>query len=129
MVSSAELPCIDMSTQNEAPLVLAQASKWVQSCDVDVHRGQILKGTQQRLKAQTHLSAQDAAAALAAASFLDQLTSSQVRLLGRCRQCVVLSTAHVPQFEHVLRALSKPKHTVISISTMQQCMLLRLLLQ
>lgn len=66
-----------------------QASQRVQSCDVDCYRGQILQGTQQRLQAQTHLSAQDAAAALAAASFLDQLTSSQVRLLGR-------STVHVP---------------------------------
>jgi hypothetical protein len=67
--------------------MLIQAGNQVQGCDVDFHRGQILEGTQQRLKAQTHLSAQDAAAALAAASFLDQLTSSQVRLPGRCLHC------------------------------------------
>jgi len=74
-----------------------------------LHRGQILEGTQQRLKAQTHLSAQDAAAALAAASFLDQLTSSQVCLLNRCLHCGAASTAHVPQYEHALRHFPQPK--------------------
>lgn len=64
--------------------MLIQASNQAQRCYMKLHRGQILEGTQQRLKAQTHLSAQDAAAAVAAASFLDQLTSSQVCLLFRC---------------------------------------------
>ncbi len=96
---------------------------------MELHRGQILEGTQQRLKAQTHLSTQDAAAALAAASFLDQFTSSQVRLLGRCLHCGAASTAHVPQYEHALRHFPEPTQIIMSISTTQQSMLLRLLLQ
>ncbi|KAL0025084.1 hypothetical protein WJX79_007064 [Trebouxia sp. C0005] len=58
---------------------------------IEALKGQILEGTQQRLKAQTHLSAQDAAAAVAAASFLDQLTSSQALelFLGCCRHRAV----------------------------------------
>ncbi|KAL0023565.1 hypothetical protein WJX77_002562 [Trebouxia sp. C0004] len=58
---------------------------------IEALKGQILEGTQQRLRAQTHLSAQDAAAALAAASFLDQLTSSQALelFLDCCRHRAV----------------------------------------
>ena len=52
----------------------------LQICLFLLCRSQILAATQQRLKANTDLPAQDAAAALAAASFLDQLTSSQVQL-------------------------------------------------
>ena len=84
---------------------------------MELHRGQILEGTQQRLKAQTHLCAQDAAAALAAASFLDQLTSSQVRLLNRCLHHDALSTAHVPQYEQALSTTKINYHEHICNAT------------
>ena len=111
MVFSAELPCIHMWTKNNPGLMLEKASNQAQGCCMKLHRGQILEGAQQRLKAQTHLSAQDAAAALAAASFLDQLTSSQVSLVPRG----AASTAHVPQYEHALRHFLNPKHIIMNI--------------
>ena len=104
--------------------MLVHTSDQVQGCYMGFHRGQILEGTQQRLKAQTHLSAQDAAAALAAASFLDQLTSSQVRLPGRCLHCGAASNAHVPQHKHALRHFPTPKQIIMSMSTTQQSVLL-----
>ena len=92
---------------------------------MNCYRGQILDGTQQRLKAQTNLSAQDAAAALAAASFLDQLNCSQVILpAGACN--ALLSSLSMYVCSQILSYL----HQIItSISTAQQSMLLRLLLQ